>query len=167
MISTTNGNEFNDSDSLLCRSENIHFNQTKNTLFQGECKIYKRRWYILLIFSLVASLNNVVWNCWTPIQGTSKIVFGWTSTDIDLLVDWGSVSYVIAVAPLAWLLDVKGQFEVHVLVLIEFQIGRHFLFSLDSKLCIGSTLKTIMKLSIFNFCIDQSANVISQKFYSQ
>lgn len=96
-------------DDPLLTSQNPQFYSQKHAIAEGECKVYKKRWYILLVFSLVASLNNVVWNCWTPIQGTSKVVFGWTNTDIDLLVDWGSVSYVVAVAPLAWLMDVKGQ----------------------------------------------------------
>ncbi|EDO47735.1 predicted protein, partial [Nematostella vectensis] len=71
-------------------------------------KVYKRRWYILFIFSIVATLNNIIWNSWGPIQGTSKVVFGWDDTIITLLADWGPISYVVAVVPMSWLMDEKG-----------------------------------------------------------
>lgn len=90
----------------LLKSENRPYYKSTH---QGACKVYKRRWYILLIFSCVASLNNVIWNAWGPIQGTSQVVFGWNNTVITLLADWGPISYVLAVIPLSWLMDVKGK----------------------------------------------------------
>lgn len=91
----------------LLRSEDRRY-QSLGSVHANKCKVYKRRWYILIIFSIVASLNNLIWNTWGPIQGTSQVVFGWDNTTITLLADWGPISFVVAVAPMCWLMDMKG-----------------------------------------------------------
>lgn len=106
-MAAISGKSYDERESLL-KSENRPY-LSIGSVHQGTCKVYKRRWYILLIFSLVASLNNVIWNAWGPIQGTSQVVFGWDNTIITLLADWGPISYVVAVLPMSWLMDVKGK----------------------------------------------------------
>lgn len=92
----------------LLRSENRPYTSL-GSVHQNKCKVYKKRWYILALFSIVASLNNVIWNSWGPIQGTAQTVFGWDETTITLLADWGPISYVVAVVPMSWLMDEKGE----------------------------------------------------------
>ena len=76
-----------------------------------QTKVYWYRWYILLLYSAVAALANITWNTWGPIESTSKHVYGWSTGTISLLADWGAATYLIAVFPIAWLLDVKGIFD--------------------------------------------------------
>ena len=76
---------------------------------QENFKVYKRRWYILLIFSICSAVNALKWNTWSPIQGTSQVVFGWSDTTITLLVAWGPIAYIIVFLPMSWLMDVKGE----------------------------------------------------------
>lgn len=104
----------------LLRSEDRRY-KSLGSVYQNKCKVYKRRWYILVVFSIVASLNNLIWNTWGPIQGTSQVVFDWDSTTITLLADWGPISFVVAVVPMCWLMDVKGlRIAVLVAVFCEF-----------------------------------------------
>lgn len=104
----------------LLRSEDRRY-QSLGSVYQNKCKVYKRRWYILIIFSIVASLNNLIWNTWGPIQGTSQVAFGWDNTTITLLADWGPISFVVAVVPMCWLMDMKGlRIAVLVAVFCEF-----------------------------------------------
>ena len=72
-------------------------------------RIYKRRWYILLMFSVCSAVNAVKWNTWSPIQGTSQVVFGWSDRTITLLVAWGPILYIVMFLPMSWLMDVKGK----------------------------------------------------------
>ena len=92
----------------LLRSEDRRY-RSLGSVHQNKCKVYKRRWYILTIFSIVAALNNLIWNTWGPIQGTSQVVFGWDNTTITLLADWGPISFIVAVVPMCWLMDMKGK----------------------------------------------------------
>ena len=72
-------------------------------------KVYKRRWYILVVFFICSAVNGMKWNTWGPIQGTSQVVFGWSNTTITLLVAWGPIVYIIVFLPVSWLMDAKGK----------------------------------------------------------
>ena len=37
----------------------------------GRVKVFKRRWYILLVFSLLAMFQCTVWNTWGPVAEVS------------------------------------------------------------------------------------------------
>ncbi|XP_078594876.1 solute carrier family 49 member 4 homolog [Branchiostoma floridae x Branchiostoma japonicum] len=71
-------------------------------------RVYKRRWYILALFSLLAATQCMVWNVWGPISDSAKFVFGWQDSDIALLTNWGPIAYIPLAVPFSWLLDVKG-----------------------------------------------------------
>ena len=101
----------------LLRSDDRRY-KSLGSVHQNKCKVYKRRWYILIVFSICASLNNLIWNTWGPIQGTSQVVFGWDNTTITLMADWGPISFVVAVVPMCWLMDMKGKQIVYSFIFI-------------------------------------------------
>ncbi|XP_071103140.1 solute carrier family 49 member 4 homolog [Haliotis cracherodii] len=74
----------------------------------GNVKSYKRRWYVLMVFSYAALLQAGVWNTFGPIAQSAKAVFGWTDANIGMLNNWTNIVYIIFMFPVAWLLDVKG-----------------------------------------------------------
>lgn len=82
------------------------------SLHRENFKVYKRRWYILLVFFMCSTLNGLKWNTWSPIQGTSQVVFGWSDTTITLLVAWGPIVFVVVFLPMSWLMDVKGKEDI-------------------------------------------------------
>ncbi|XP_061164418.1 solute carrier family 49 member 4 homolog [Saccostrea echinata] len=73
-----------------------------------ETHIYKRRWYVLIVYSLLAFTQGGYWNTWGPIAATSEDAFGWSDADIALLSNWGPISYVLAAFVMSWVVDVKG-----------------------------------------------------------
>ncbi|KAK6186018.1 hypothetical protein SNE40_008137 [Patella caerulea] len=73
-----------------------------------EIKVYKRRWYILLLFSCFAAAQGGMWNTWGPISDSSKDAFGWNDGDIALLSNWGPIAYLISGIFFSWMIDVKG-----------------------------------------------------------
>lgn len=96
--------------------------EDETPLVSGDVKLYKRRWYILLIFSLVAVLQGIklqmdtkksghviitsdtVWNTWGPIDHTAIIMYGWSDELVALLANYGSILYIVAFIPMVWLL---------------------------------------------------------------
>ena len=78
-------------------------------IHQGNFTVYKRRWYILLIFCICSATNALKWNTWGPIQGTCQVVFGWSNTTITMLVTWSPIVSVVVFLPMSWLMDVKGE----------------------------------------------------------
>ncbi|XP_033625199.1 solute carrier family 49 member 4 homolog [Asterias rubens] len=69
---------------------------------------YKTRWYILAIFSLLYAFQANAWNAWGPIAGTVQVVLQWSQAEIDLCINWGPVSYVIAGLFFSYILTIKG-----------------------------------------------------------
>ena len=61
----------------------------------GEVKLYKRRWYVLAVFSLTALLQAAVWNTFGPVAQSAKLVFGWTDANVGMLANWGNIMYFI------------------------------------------------------------------------
>ena len=78
-------------------------------IHRGNYTVCKRRWYILLIFSICSAINALKWNTWGPIQGTCQVVFGWSDTTITMLVAWSPIVSIVVFLPMSWLMDVKGE----------------------------------------------------------
>ncbi|XP_016375627.1 disrupted in renal carcinoma protein 2 homolog [Sinocyclocheilus rhinocerous] len=70
-------------------------------------RVYRRRWVVLTMFSLLGFMQGLVWNTWGPIQISAKHVFDFSSTDIAVLVMWGPVGYLPWLL-FIWLMDKKG-----------------------------------------------------------
>jgi len=74
----------------------------------GNLQIYSRRWYILMLFSLVNVMQSLMWNTWGPLAHSAEVAFGWSLDDIALLTNWGCMMYVVSMVFFSWLMDVKG-----------------------------------------------------------
>ncbi|XP_046553153.1 solute carrier family 49 member 4 homolog [Haliotis rubra] len=71
-------------------------------------KLYKRRWYILVVFGLFAATQNIMWNTFAPISAASEDAFGWDDGTITTLTNWGPISFMVAAVFFSWVIDVKG-----------------------------------------------------------
>lgn len=70
-------------------------------------RVYGRRWLVLTLFSLLALMQGMVWNFWGPIQNSAAHAYGFTKSDIAILVLWGPVGFVPWLL-FMWLMDKKG-----------------------------------------------------------
>lgn len=73
----------------------------------GGSRVYGRRWLVLSLFSLLALMQGMVWNFWGPIQNSALRAFGFSKSDIAVLVLWGPVGFLPWFL-FMWLLDKKG-----------------------------------------------------------
>ena len=56
-----------------------------------ELAVYSRRWYILLVFSLLNMFQCAVWNTWGPVEEVAKTVFtSWSNSMISLYANWAN-----------------------------------------------------------------------------
>lgn len=77
----------------------------------GNIKVYKRRWYILMLFTLLNATGNILWNTWPPVQETCQLVFGWDKTNVLIIGALQALGSIISIVPSAWLLDTKGELQ--------------------------------------------------------
>ena len=73
-----------------------------------EIKSYKRRFYILLLFSVISFSQYCAWNTYGPIATTAKMVFNWTNTEIAFLASMDPITYLCSMFFFSWLMDEKG-----------------------------------------------------------
>ncbi|XP_029981578.1 solute carrier family 49 member 4 isoform X2 [Sphaeramia orbicularis] len=70
-------------------------------------RVYGRRWLVLSLFSLLGLMQGMVWNFWGPIQNSAVHAYGFTKSDIAVLVLWGPVGFVPWLL-FMWLMDKRG-----------------------------------------------------------
>jgi len=68
-------------------------------------KVYRRRWYILGLFSLMAMLQDTIWNTWGPIEHTVVFLFAWSPQLVALFANYGSILYILAFIPAIYILQ--------------------------------------------------------------
>lgn len=95
-------------DGMLSVSQSFVQSKQQYEIVTESCAVYKRRWYILTIFSLIAGVQAAAWNTWGPITGSAEDVFGWSVGTIALLENWGPIAYIVSFLFFSWLMDVKG-----------------------------------------------------------
>ncbi|XP_063413837.1 solute carrier family 49 member 4 homolog [Mytilus trossulus] len=90
---------------LTTRSQNVVINTDESV---PRTKVYKRRWYVMVIFCLFAMSQGGSWSIYGPISATTEDAFGWSDSNIALLTAWGPIAYLITTFPFAWLIETKG-----------------------------------------------------------
>ena len=73
-------------------------------------RVYKRRWYILILFGMILLVQNVVWNTWGPIAQSAKVVFEWSDSQIGQFANMGNIAYLVTVFPICYLIGKLGTF---------------------------------------------------------
>ena len=111
-------NFVDEADCLLCHETSdsdygthgqpINLNAEITPVDPNGTVVYKRRWYIMLLFSLIALNQTSVWNTWNPLTQSVQLAFNWTISDVALLANWGCITYVLSMPFFSWMMDVKG-----------------------------------------------------------
>lgn len=110
-------------DSIYPQEGVINADDSSAAVVVKETKLYKRRWYILFVFSLIAVAQGGIWNTWGPIAASSEEAFGWTDADIALFANWGPITYLVTTFPFAWMIDVQGLRPASVLAMFLVAAG--------------------------------------------
>uniref|UniRef100_A0A8C8DS64 Disrupted in renal carcinoma protein 2 n=1 Tax=Oryzias sinensis TaxID=183150 RepID=A0A8C8DS64_9TELE len=69
-------------------------------------RVYRRRWLVLTLFSLLGLMQGMIWNFWGPIQNSAVLAYGFSNSEIAVLVLWGPVGFVPWLL-FMWLMDKK------------------------------------------------------------
>ena len=71
-------------------------------------KVYRRRWYILAVFSAMVFVANFYINTLSPIQDPVKLILHWEGWNILLFNALAMVSVLFFTAPITWLAVFRG-----------------------------------------------------------
>ena len=77
-----------------------------------ECKsrlrLYKIRWYVILLASSANIINNFLWATWGPIAFSVKLVYDWSDNTLFWITNAGNIAAVLAGIGGVYIIDVKG-----------------------------------------------------------
>ncbi|EDO40262.1 predicted protein, partial [Nematostella vectensis] len=71
-------------------------------------RVFRRRFYILFLFSIISFAQYCAWNTYGPIATTAKTVFDWSNTEIAVLASMDPITYLVTMLFFSWMMDVKG-----------------------------------------------------------
>ena len=75
----------------------------------SQTKVYKRRWYILWVYSLICILQGYLTIIWSVTAVSVKAVFGWGNGDISRIVNWNAILFFVAIIPFIGLTTKAGR----------------------------------------------------------
>ena len=103
----------------------ISTNELRNTSNGEKYTVYKSRWYVLIVFSLLSSMNSLIYGTFGPIaSGTMYAYPDWTEADVSMTVMDGSVSYLIFTLPVCWALEKIGIREATIAGTFQFYVRK-------------------------------------------
>ncbi|XP_048586590.1 uncharacterized protein LOC5511917 isoform X2 [Nematostella vectensis] len=73
-----------------------------------DIRVFRRRFYILFLFSIISFAQYCAWNTYGPIATTAKTVFDWSNTEIAVLASMDPITYLVTMLFFSWMMDVKG-----------------------------------------------------------
>ena len=53
-------------------------------------------------------MQDAVWNTFGPIVNSVQYAYGWSDATVAMMANWGTITFVIIVFPLCWLLETAG-----------------------------------------------------------
>lgn len=72
-------------------------------------RVYLSRFWILGVFSFIAMYQCLQWNTWGPISESVDTAFsGWQSSTVAMMANWGTITFVLFITPMCWLMNEKG-----------------------------------------------------------
>ncbi|XP_031549371.1 solute carrier family 49 member 4-like [Actinia tenebrosa] len=81
---------------------------SKDCLQADKYQLYKRRWYILSVYTAIVLICNLTLNTWAPISEPCKIIFGWENWQVIFIVNWTPLCMLVSAGPSIWMMDKKG-----------------------------------------------------------
>jgi MFS family permease len=75
---------------------------------QTNFKVYKIRWFILIVYMLLVASNQLLWITFAPITGDATRYYGVSDLQIGILSMCFMIVYVVISIPASWIIDKYG-----------------------------------------------------------
>ncbi|WAR19115.1 DIRC2-like protein [Mya arenaria] len=114
---------------------------------RGETHVYATRWWLLLVTSLCVTMQNAVWGTWGPLSKSAKVVYGWHTTMLTVVINCGNAGVLLPLLGTGYLVSRKGL--------------RVSMLTSSFLLAVGSGLRTISTqplLGTILVCVGQFCN---------
>ena len=83
--------------------------------------VYKRRWYILLLFSTFSLHQCWVWSTFGPIAFAVQFAYDWSDGTVAMMLNWATILFVVCLIPVSFFLEKYGLRKMLLLVSVTKQ----------------------------------------------
>lgn len=73
-----------------------------------DLKAYKRRWWIILVFSFCSMCQSIQWNTWSPVIDAVKIAYGWSESFVTLFPASSIAGFLTMAFPMTYIVKTRG-----------------------------------------------------------
>eukprot|EP01119_Soliformovum_irregulare_P010322 TRINITY_DN2538_c0_g1_i3.p1 TRINITY_DN2538_c0_g1~~TRINITY_DN2538_c0_g1_i3.p1 ORF type:complete len:459 (-),score=116.12 TRINITY_DN2538_c0_g1_i3:32-1408(-) len=70
--------------------------------------LYGRRWYLLVVYSMISCQQSIIWITFSPVAEATKSFFGVSDAGVNLLLAWGPIIYIPFLFFTGFILNIKG-----------------------------------------------------------
>ena len=71
-------------------------------------KVYSSRWIMLVVYMLMAAVNQLLWITFAPITGDATKYYGVSDLQIGMLSMCFMIVYIVVSIPASWIIDRFG-----------------------------------------------------------
>lgn len=94
-------------DESLLESSKVNYGTERTEQHDGgptpDFRTYRARFWLLAVFSLLCWVHNMQWIIWGPISESMEAAFpGWGPSTVAMMVNWGTIMFVLFFLPLCW-----------------------------------------------------------------
>ena len=75
---------------------------------QSNFKVYRIRWFMLIIYMLMVAANQLLWITFAPITGDATRYYGVSDLSIGILSMCFMIVYIVVSIPASWIIDKYG-----------------------------------------------------------
>ena len=75
---------------------------------QSNFKVYRTRWFMLIIYMVMVAANQLLWITFAPITGDATRYYGVSDLSIGILSMCFMIVYVVVSIPASWIIDKYG-----------------------------------------------------------
>lgn len=90
-------------------TDSTEANNSVNNYQHFQPTVYKRRWWILIVFCFGSCAQSVLWNTWSPLLDALLIAYDWKDSFVAMLPGISNLGYVLLGFPLMYLVERYGR----------------------------------------------------------
>ena len=93
---------------LSCEELSDLFNKNSHI----ELKAYKRRWWVLAVFTYCSAIGGIGWATWLTISDTLLRAYDWNASSLAMSNSAYCISLVVMALPIMRIIEAKGMCNV-------------------------------------------------------
>lgn len=81
-----------------------------SSISTSQLAVYKKRWWIIFVFSICSMAQSAQWNAWSPISDAVEIAFSWKDTFVTTIPAVSNAGFILMAFPTMYVVETRGTY---------------------------------------------------------